>query len=154
MLGRAGCETKRTGDAAEAHVLAVLLDAGLTVLIPWGHNARYDLVVDVAGRFIRVQCKTGQFHNGAVAFRTDNIGRNTARPIQYAASEIDNFAVWSAPAASVYLVPLTDVGKVMTPILRVRPPRPGSHRGRQAARIRWASAFEADRIIATWTSGR
>jgi hypothetical protein len=56
MLALTGCETKRKGDAAEAHVLAALVGAGLTVLVPWGDNARYDLVVDCAGRFIRIQC--------------------------------------------------------------------------------------------------
>jgi hypothetical protein len=50
--------TKTIGDATEAVVMAEFLKAGFPVLIPFGENTRYDLVVDAGGRFLRVQCKT------------------------------------------------------------------------------------------------
>jgi hypothetical protein len=50
--------TKRTGDLTEAQVMTALLGAGYNVLVPWGDNQRYDLVMEKAGRFHRVQCKT------------------------------------------------------------------------------------------------
>jgi PD-(D/E)XK nuclease superfamily protein len=71
-----GCETKRKGDACETHVLAALVAAGLTVLVPWGDNAAYDLVVDLEARFLRVQCKTARpIGNGCISFNTYRVGR-------------------------------------------------------------------------------
>jgi hypothetical protein len=33
---------------------------GYSVLLPFGVNQRYDLVLDLDGRFVRAQCKTGR----------------------------------------------------------------------------------------------
>src|SRR5690242_7410881 len=38
--------------------MAEFLKAGFPVLLPFGENRRYDMVVDVGGRLLRVQCKT------------------------------------------------------------------------------------------------
>jgi PD-(D/E)XK endonuclease len=51
-------DTKAAGDITEAVVLAEFLRAGFPVLLPFGDNRRYDLVVEAGGRFLRVQCKT------------------------------------------------------------------------------------------------
>ena len=59
-------KTKAIGDAAEAHVLASLLDAGLAVAVPWGENRRYDLIVEHGGRFWRVQVKAARLKAGAI----------------------------------------------------------------------------------------
>jgi len=53
------------GTRTEAVVLAELVKRGYRVLLPFGHNHRYDLVLDVEGRFVRVQCKTGRLSRGA-----------------------------------------------------------------------------------------
>jgi hypothetical protein len=50
--------TKMAGNASEAVVMAEFLKAGFPVLIPFGENSRYDLVVEADGRFLPVQCKT------------------------------------------------------------------------------------------------
>src|SRR5262249_30713483 len=50
--------TKSIGEVSEAIILAEFLKAGFPVLLPFGDNQRYDMVVEVGGRFLRVQCKT------------------------------------------------------------------------------------------------
>ena len=45
-----GCDSKRKGDASEALALWKLSEAGLTVLIPWGDNARFDLVAVIGDK--------------------------------------------------------------------------------------------------------
>ena len=47
-----------------------LVRRGFTVLLPFGVNQRYDLVLDVGGEFIRGQCKTGRLRQGSVVFST------------------------------------------------------------------------------------
>ena len=51
-------DTKAIGDVSEAMILTEFLKAGFPVLVPFGDNRRYDLVVEVGGHFLRVQCKT------------------------------------------------------------------------------------------------
>lgn len=41
--------TKVTGDTTEAIVLAEFLKAGFPVLLPFGENHRYDLVIETGG---------------------------------------------------------------------------------------------------------
>jgi hypothetical protein len=50
--------TKAIGEVSEAVILAEFLKAGFPVLLPFGDNQRYDMVIEVSGRFLRVQCKT------------------------------------------------------------------------------------------------
>ena len=50
--------TKAIGEVSEAAILAEFLKAGFPVLLPFGDNQRYDMVIEVSGRFLRVQCKT------------------------------------------------------------------------------------------------
>jgi hypothetical protein len=40
----------------EALIVSELLKQGLHVLLPHGFNRRYDLVLDLNDRFVRVQC--------------------------------------------------------------------------------------------------
>jgi hypothetical protein len=52
----------------EALIVSKLLKRGLHVLLPHGFNRRYDLVLDLNDRFVRVQCKSARLMNGAVGF--------------------------------------------------------------------------------------
>jgi len=52
---------KSIGERSQAHIIARFLDVGYNILIPYGDNTRYDLVIeDADGNFYRVQCKTGR----------------------------------------------------------------------------------------------
>jgi hypothetical protein len=48
---------KNKGSLAELIVAAKMIESGWLVLIPYGENARYDLVGEKDGKFIRVQVK-------------------------------------------------------------------------------------------------
>jgi PD-(D/E)XK nuclease superfamily protein len=48
------------GQRSEAAILAAFVERGFEVLLPWGTNHRYDMVLDLGDRFLRVQCKTGR----------------------------------------------------------------------------------------------
>lgn len=53
-----GFDPKGIGEKSSAQILALFLEHDKRVLIPFGDNQRYDLVVDDDGDFVRVQCKT------------------------------------------------------------------------------------------------
>ena len=90
-----GCRTKQMGDASEALVLSRLVEAGLTVLVPWGDNTRFDLTAMCGDVVLRIQCKTGRQRNGYVDFIACGVGR-TAIVIgtSRAKSIIMPFAAW------------------------------------------------------------
>jgi hypothetical protein len=144
-----GCDTKRKGDASEALALWKLAEVGLTVLVPWGDNARFDLVAVINHTFLRIQCKTGRLRAGCVIFRTFGVGRD-GKCYRYIAGEFDYYAVRCLETGELYLVPFGEAGTSTQPQLRVEPPRPNSTGGRQVARIRWASRYAADVVIESW----
>ena len=103
---------KNVGDRTTLAVMLALKMAGLTVLLPFGENTRYDLVVEDEGTFLRVQCKTGRFRGGAVVFKTMSSYAHH-RSAQVARrgyhGEIDCFGVHCPETGGVYLVPIDEV---------------------------------------------
>ena len=59
---------KAVGDRSTLAVMLALQRAGYVVLLPFGENTRYDLVIENGTSFARVQCKTGRLRSGAVRF--------------------------------------------------------------------------------------
>lgn len=126
---------KSIGEISEGVVLATLLKQGKPVLLPFGNNQRYDLVVDEGGEFVRVQVKTGWWANGCVAFKTNNVNAFTGVRSTYE-GQADVFMVYSPHTEQVYRVPVEECGTSEIR-LRVESVRSGSGGGR----IRWASDY-------------
>jgi hypothetical protein len=135
---------KSVGDRSTLAIMLALRDAGYIVLLPFGENTRYDLVIDDGASLRRVQCKTGRLRNGAVVFRACSSyahhqnPKNTSRPYL---GEIDYFAVYCRQTAGVYLIPLEHAPLTNAGSLRVTPPRNGQKR-----RIRMAADYEISQI--------
>ncbi|UPV76176.1 group I intron-associated PD-(D/E)XK endonuclease [Halorussus limi] len=128
----------RKGDETEATILGRLMQAGVSVSVPFGDSDRYDLVVDDRTRRYRVQCKTGSWVDGTVRFNlysstTDSEGRVDA---DYTPDEIDAYAVYSPDTDSVYWVPIeaTGSGEMRLRVEDHHPKVPKS-------RINWASEY-------------
>ena len=132
---------KAVGDATEAMVIARLVQVGKMILVPYGENHRYDLVIDEGDRFIRVQCKTGRLRNGAVLFATCSSTYHFPKnqPASFYqrdyANDADLFGVYCPELDAVYLVPVEVVGK-RAAALRIDPSKNG-----QAKKIRWARDY-------------
>jgi hypothetical protein len=56
---------KDVGDRSTLAVMLGLQQRGYALLLPFGENTRYDLVIEDAPFFARVQCKTGRLRNAA-----------------------------------------------------------------------------------------
>jgi hypothetical protein len=126
------------GERSEAIIFAQLVKRGHQVLIPYGTNHRYDIVIDVGGRFLRAQCKTGRLRRGVIEFATQSTRANTRGVFHapYDADQIDLFLVYCPDTDRVYAVGVDEVGSGAG-FLRVDPTANG-----QAKRIRWASDHE------------
>ena len=103
---------KARGEQSEAAVIHQFVKQGLSVLEPFGDNERYDLVIEKAGDFYRVQVKTGRIENGRVQFETRSTGTLT-RKVEKEGYEgdIDISAVHSPDLGETYVVPIEDAPK-------------------------------------------
>ncbi len=125
------------GHRTEAAILADLVNRGYRVLLPFGVNQRYDLVLDCGGRLLRAQCKTGRLRQGAIEFRVVSTQSNMNRTrTQGYAGQVDLFIVYCSETEKTYVIPTEDVPGARM-YLRVTPPR-----NRQAKRVRWAKEYE------------
>ncbi len=126
---------KSTGERSEGIVLGELARLGKVVLLPFGNNQRYDLVIDEDGTFIRVQVKTAWYVNGCVCFKVNSVNAFTGVRRTYA-NEADVFMAYSPKTDKVYVVPVNECGSSGV-CLRVEPSKSG-----QTSRIRWAKDYE------------
>jgi PD-(D/E)XK endonuclease len=103
-----------SGRGPRGPLFTELIRRGYSVLVPWGVNQRYDLVLDLGHEFVRAQCKTGRSYRGEaelfLVYCPEN-GRVSAVPVE------------EAPANCMHL-------RVSTPL------------NGQARRVRWASEYE------------
>ena len=125
------------GLRSEAAILGALVKRGYAVLLPFGVNQRYDLVLDLGDRFVRAQCKTGRLRKGAVEFSTQSV-RVNARGVHTRGydGEADVFIVYSPDLDKVYIVPL-EIATRASMTLRVEPTL-----NRQSRRVHWAVDYE------------
>jgi hypothetical protein len=135
---------KDIGDRSTLAIMVALQARGYAVLVPFGENTRYDLVVDDGSRLRRVQCKTGRLRNGSVRFNTCSSYAHHARPMVETrpyAGEIDEFAVYCPETSGVYLLPIQDVATTRSASLRVEATKNG-----QRKYVRFAAAYEIARV--------
>jgi PD-(D/E)XK endonuclease len=133
------------GAIAEAVIAAEAVKAGVGVLRPVVEGLRYDLVFDVGGRLLRVQCKSGRVHNRVVVIGTRTCRHTPAGYVRssYSALEIDAIAVYCGELNSCYFLPIDEVAGLSTVHLRLAP---AAYRQRVA--VGYAADFEFRGAIA------
>lgn len=125
------------GLRTEAAILAELVRRGYQVLVPFGTNQRYDLVLDMNAEFIRAQCKTGRLRNGCVLFNTKSVRTNTRGWLSRGyVGEADLFLVFCRETERIYAVPVDEAPESHA-LLRIDKSKNGQEKG-----IRWASDYE------------
>ena len=129
-------DTKSKGDTCEGIVMATLLRLGKPILLPFGENLRYDLVVDEDGKFTRIQCKSGLLKNGVISFRTCSSHYHRGGTSRDYRGEADLFGVYCPQNGKVYLIPVEDAPGRRCHL------RVDSTRNNQAKGIRLASDYE------------
>jgi hypothetical protein len=120
------------------------MHAGFDVLMPFGENTRYDLVLDDGEDLTRVQCKTGRLRNGAVVFAVSSSyghHRHPATARRDYRGQVDSFAVYCPETTAVYLVPIADLAPRVSGTLRVEPARNKQKRG-----VRYAADYVIGRV--------
>jgi hypothetical protein len=117
--------SKTIGERSEGMILASFLRKGYVVLMPFGDNQRYDLVIDVGdGKFSRIQCKTGRISRDGNSIITDTCSSQTHRGKgkQNYRGQIESFAIYVPKLDKIYLVPV-DIASKTVCTLRLNPSR-------------------------------
>lgn len=123
-------DPKGIGERSTAQILATFLKQGMIVLIPFGDNQRYDLVVHEDHKFIRIQCKTARFEQGNQAvfvFTSESTNWNTGKCRNYK-GQADIFAVWLPQKEQMYILNV-DTCPVSQVNIRFTYPENGQRKG-------------------------
>ena len=128
--------TKQKGLQAELYVAYLLSRHGFCVLVPYGEDARYDLVSEKHGVFKRIQVKHVTPRNGAleVAFRS----ANNYQTIYYSPEDVDVIAAYNPVDLKVYFIPRREIANKSCLKLRLT----GCKNGQQR-RVVWAADYES-----------
>ena len=131
--------TNQMGWLAEAAVIHECAKLGVPVAKPLD-DQRYDLVLDLGTRFLRVQCKWSPRIGDVIAVRTRTCRRaREGRLIHrgYKPGEIDAIAAYCAENGTSYLLPIELSVNRTSVQLRLEPTK-----NNQVSGIRWARDFE------------
>src|SRR5512142_649775 len=112
-------DPKRRGECVELQFMARAAAHGFTVAKPHGDSSRYDVIVEHAGRLLRVQVKSTSHFNGRVwrcgTFSCSHRNGRT-RIHAYTRDEVDFFAIYIVPEDAWYIIPITAVANLQSAV--------------------------------------
>jgi prevent-host-death family protein len=127
------------GNAAELAIAAEAARLGLSVLMPITEHERFDLVLGIAGRLFRVQCKWASRRGEVIQVRLRSSYHSPTRGYvvkTYAPEEIDLVAVHCGDLNCSYLLPVELFAGRSTVYLRLGPAR-----NNQRASVHFAARY-------------
>jgi prevent-host-death family protein len=134
------------GNVAELAIAAEAARLGLTVLMPITEHERYDLVLGIAGRLLRVQCKWASLRDEVIRVRCDCSYHSPTRGYvrsTYGVDEVDAIAVYCGELRKSYFLPIANFAGKKAVHLRVGPAR-----NNQRASLHWATDYEFPGAVA------
>ena len=139
--------TDQKGAIAETAVAHAAVKLGLGVSRPVNEGERYDLILDVGQRLLRVQVKWSPRKNDVIVVRCQSSRRSREGLVarQYSPHDIDALAAYCEEIDRCYLLPVSLVCQRRQANLRLAPTR-----NSQRAAILWAADFDFATI--DWTA--
>ena len=137
----------RKGNVAEMEIACAAAKLDLVVYKPVGEHGRADLVLEIADRLYKVQCKWGRLSKDGAVLMV-NLQTNRLTPsgyvrTSYGAHEVDLVAVYSGELDRCYLLPQELFVDRRAIHLRLRAAKNG-----QRGCINIAAAYEFDGAVA------
>jgi antitoxin (DNA-binding transcriptional repressor) of toxin-antitoxin stability system len=117
------------GAIAELEIAAAAVKLGLPVFKPLSEHSRADLILEIGGRLMRVQCKWGRLgpNRDVVVVRIGGCRLSPRGYVRstYTEAEIDVFGVYCGDLDRCFLLPSSRCAGVKTIRLRLTPARNG-----------------------------
>ncbi len=136
----------RKGNVAELAIAKEAAQLGLSVFAPLTEHERYDLVLGVAGRLLKIQCKWGTRKGDVVCVRVCSSYHSPTQGyvrVTYDGSQIDAMAVYCGDLDRCYLLPVDLIVGQGAVHLRFAPAK-----NNQRAALNWAADYEFRGAIA------
>lgn len=135
---------KRKGVLTDEEIKLWFLRKGFSVSVPIGDDDKYDFIVDIDGKLLRMQSKTGNTTrtNGCLNFSCASIKYNSTgtHRTQYTKNDIDYFCTLHPDSHQIYIVPVELCGNECN--LRFTPASSNNQNG-----VKMAAEFEGDKMI-------
>ena len=127
------------GAVAETAIVHAATKLGISVYTPVAEGGRYDMILELGERLVRVQCKWAPRQGDVIVVRCYSSRRNRDGLLRrrYSVDEIDAFAAYCADLDCCYFLPLELFGERSAIQLRLAPAR-----NNQKAGLNWAKDFE------------
>lgn len=140
-------QTKVKGDISEARALFEFQKRNIPVLLPWGDKERYDMVVEMSGRFYKIQVKTAnEERNGAIICYTRSSHNHSTNKKYYKyTGQVDYFVFYNMVHDIIAIVPESDVGDNSHLTLRISPAK------NNQKNVRYFSDYSFDKILCVET---
>jgi hypothetical protein len=106
------------------------------VLLPFGEDHRYDLVIDDGEKLSRVQVKTGRVRGAVIQFHCASTHAHRGGTTRPYFGQIEYLAVYCPETGKVYLLPEKELTATIAH-LRLSPPL-----NNMTKTIRWAARYE------------
>jgi hypothetical protein len=131
--------TSQKGAVAESAITTAIMELGLTVLRPLCEGRRYDIVIDLEPKLLRVQCKMARSDSGAllVPTKTNRLTRRGYHETCYSSDDTDAIAAYCPTTRRSYRLPISEVAGRSLIHLRLSAPK-----NNQASGVRWARDYE------------
>jgi len=133
------------GEITELQVAQAFLSKGIQVSKPLVSDSRYDFIVDINHKLIRIQVKTCTIEENEeyISFKTCSTHTNTQRTVMhsYSKDDVDYFATFYNGIC--YIVPIEAVGNRMVR-LRLKPTKNG-----QVKNINFAEKFTLEKFLSS-----
>jgi hypothetical protein len=127
------------GVIAEAAIAAEAAKLGFGVLWPMG-DERYDVVLDLRPRLLRVQCKSALLKGEVLEVPMRGCWHSPSKGYvrtTYSVEEVDAIGAYCAKTDCCYLLPMTEFAGRTQVLLRL-----SAARNNQRAAINWAAHYE------------
>ena len=136
--------TDQKGAIAESAIVHAAIKLGIGVFRPLSDGERYDLILNLRPRLLRVQCKTAVLHGDvlAVPFYSSRRCADGFRKRMYTSEEVDAVAAYSSELDRCFLMPMSRFESRTYVQLRLAPSK-----NNQRARINWADDYEFEATL-------
>lgn len=133
---------KQKGLLTELHCQLAFTELGFLVMTPLSEDSRYDYIIDLGNKFLRIQCKTcnPKSDGSGITFscRSTQVNATGCHSKSYTKNEIDYFYTYYLGIS--YLVPVEECSSDKT--LRFTIPQSGQIKG-----ISFAKDFELKKVL-------
>lgn len=130
-------QSKRIGNIGEAKVLSELTKYGIPVLLPFGDNEAYDLVIEINNEFKKIQVKTSEkIINGKVSFSIVSSKKETYD------NKVDYLALYNIEKDIVLFIPTEETNNCKIISFRFDKPK-----NNQTKFVRYIENYSLEKIL-------